>query len=583
MKRIIVAAVCALFVFFAKGQNTPPRIDTLYYDSDWKATPHKAFAEYYRIALYPSDPKGKKLFRDYYIDGTLRGKGCFLSIDPNDDANSVFDGTVESFFKNGKTESKRTYVNGKLDGDFIIYADDGLIQKKGTYSNGLQTGLYTEFNDDDSYFQMEFYKGKPLHEHYTYCSPTGVTMKLNVSDHKVMWESPELSERKTIYKDGVRWLVYAKNGITISQTCSISKDYGKWHRIDLIISNDSFEPIEFDPTECISAYALGAYRKPMDLEIWSCDAYLKKVRRSQNWSAFAVGLSEALAAANAGYSSSTSTTTSSYYGSSDYYGQSSSYGSAAAFGSGGYALGSYSGKSSYSGHGSYSGYGSSTTTTWSYDGAAAYQAQVIAQQRMADFSEAQWRERQAKEVGYFKKNTINPGETVSGYVNIQREYGVAFFNTIRIHDAEYRFAWVTTKDPNYSIDENIDYLAVSANKQLDELEVLFEKDVRKYEMDLTEFMTWFSSFDIMDKATLRRVIELEKKYAQRQFTDIDGYLSENKTSKANSTLGNFLAIYESFAIPLPDIEEKIASYEGVLSPKIKRGKYFEDGVYQRKD
>ena len=39
--------------------ETPPvpqdRLDTLYYNKSWKATPNKAFANYYRLALYPAD------------------------------------------------------------------------------------------------------------------------------------------------------------------------------------------------------------------------------------------------------------------------------------------------------------------------------------------------------------------------------------------------------------------------------------------------------------------------------------------------------------------------------------------------
>ena len=45
------------------------RIDTLYYNRSGSVVPSPAFAEYYRIALYPADSAGSKMFRDFYISG----------------------------------------------------------------------------------------------------------------------------------------------------------------------------------------------------------------------------------------------------------------------------------------------------------------------------------------------------------------------------------------------------------------------------------------------------------------------------------------------------------------------------------
>lgn len=38
------------------------RIDTIYYDKNWMVVPHKSFANFYRIALYPTDPSAKNYF-----------------------------------------------------------------------------------------------------------------------------------------------------------------------------------------------------------------------------------------------------------------------------------------------------------------------------------------------------------------------------------------------------------------------------------------------------------------------------------------------------------------------------------------
>ena len=137
------------------------------------------------------------------------------------------------------------------------------------------------------------------------------------------------------------------------------------------------------------------------------------------------GLAEGLAAANAGYS--TSTTNSSYNG------YSSSYGSAYAYGTGGYAYGNYSGNSTYRGY--------STSTTTSYNGAAAYQAQVIANNRIAAYDNALLSERAAKDEGYLKRTTIYPGETISGYIHIERKKGISMNIDININGAIYSFPW----------------------------------------------------------------------------------------------------------------------------------------------
>ena len=62
---------------------------------------------------------------------------------------------------------------------------------------------------------------------------------------------------------------------------------------------------------------------------------------------------------------------------------------------------------------------------------------------MSDFSNAQWQERQAKNEGYIKKNTINPGETITGYVLIERKKSKELCVTIKINGAEYKYNWNT--------------------------------------------------------------------------------------------------------------------------------------------
>mgnify|MGYP006976617080 CR=1 FL=1 len=233
--------------------------------------------------------------------------------------------------------------------------------------------------------------------------------KFRIADNTPIWESPLITERKSDYKDGELWQFYNKNGVVIALTNTTIKDYGRWHRIDVVISNNTIIPIEFDPVVNISASSTDIEGFTTGLEVWSSDEYLKKVDRSQTWAAVLMGVAEGMSTANAGYSTST---INSYYSGSTY-------------GSGGY--GSYS--------------GTVTSYTRTYNAGAAYQAQVLSQKRMADFSNAMAEEREIKELGYLKRNTIYPGETISGYVHIKRIKGETVQFVIKIEKAEYIFDW----------------------------------------------------------------------------------------------------------------------------------------------
>jgi len=405
------------------------RVDTIFYDKDWKGVPNRSFADFYRIAVYPTNENYKKIFRDFYITGELQSTGYFISLDKYDDSRSVFEGECIGYFKNGKIAHKYTFSDGKLNGEYLTFTDDGLTHIKANFINGELSGIFTEFIDEGAFLQAEFVNGKPKDNYYIMSNSNGQLLKISFSNHQPIWESPSVSERKTQYRDGSPWQYYEKNGLLIAQTNTSTNDYGKYHRIDIIVSNYSMLPIEFDPKKDILAFSLDKKRKRKNLAVWSSDEYMKKVRRAQNRAAFAVALSEGLAAAAAGYSTSTTNTSSSYSG------RSTSVGSAYALGSGGVAYGSYAGISTYSG----SSYTRSTTTT--YNAAAAYQAQVLSRQRIADFSDAQWNERNAIQKGYLKKNTIYPGETIQGYIHITRVKGNYVNITMKINGAEYIYDW----------------------------------------------------------------------------------------------------------------------------------------------
>lgn len=300
-------------------------------------------------------------------------------------------------------------MNGRLHGEYTRYNDEGKLTTHAFYQAGELSGTCKTFNDDGSCRIVEYNAGKPIHDYYLLSDSNGNTLKFRIADDIPVWESPAIAERFVDYRDGTPWEVYFKNGLTIALTNSVVKDYGKWHRIDLIISNNSTTPIEFVPELNIAAYSVDNQGITTDLQIWTCDAYLKKVNRAQTWAAIAMGLCEGMASAGAGYSTSTT-----------------------------------SGYSNRTGHFSY------TTTT--YNATAAYQANLASQQRLANFSQALQEEKDIKQMGYMKQNTIYPGESVSGYVHVARVKGERVVFVINIEGAEYIYEWKFDKKATYLID-----------------------------------------------------------------------------------------------------------------------------------
>lgn len=404
-------------------------LDTLYYDKDWKGVSNSAFASFYRVLDLSDKATQKKHFRDYYITGELQSEGRYISVDKADDSKSIFDGEWIAYYKSGKVEQKGFRLNGIAQGDYTTYYENGLVKTHVTMLEGKANGILTQFNEDGSMcIEREMLNGEPKYDYYIVSNKYGYSSKISTEDNTPIWESPDLMEKKTEYRDGKPWSYYTKNGIIVAMTNDLVKDYGKWYQISLIISNHSIAPIDFDP-EKITSTLIDKKGREVVLEVYSSDQYMRKVRKRQTWNMILAGIGEGLAAANAGYSQSTTTTSSSYNG------YSNSHGNAYAYGTGGYAYGGYSGTGSY--------YGNSTTTstTVNYDAAAAYQAQVIARNRMANYENALLQDRAIKQEGYLRKTTIHPGESIQGYVNIKRVNGVSMTVVVDIDGAKYKFPW----------------------------------------------------------------------------------------------------------------------------------------------
>lgn len=85
------------------------------------------------------------------------------------------DGAWETYYENGKVQTKGAYRNGKIEGVYETYYENGKIQCKGAYNNGKKQGLFEYYydnekvwakitynNDDEEGLYEEYYKNGKL-------------------------------------------------------------------------------------------------------------------------------------------------------------------------------------------------------------------------------------------------------------------------------------------------------------------------------------------------------------------------------------------------------------------------------------
>ena len=398
MMRKILTLFCLLGAFIAHGQV---EIDTLYYDKEWKVLDHKVFATYYRV-LIDNDQNLRKQYRDYYISGELRTEGEYIKIDKNDDSHSVFDGKFVSYYKNGKIYQEGSYVNGCLEGEFVEYYDSGLMAIREYYKANKLDGIHTEFSQDgDICTQVEYRDGSPMYNYYVISNIDGLCSKVRISDDTPYYEEPKIDEMKVTKIEEQQWPYYDKNNVLVGMTIEKVRDYGKYYRVSLIIENYSMFPVAFNP-DLIEATMAAKSGEIMKLRPLAVEDYMKKIKRRQNAVLAFSAIAEGFAAGTSSYTTSTTTT-----------------------------IGSYG--NVY------------TSTTRHYDHAAAYQSSVLASMRLAAYTSSALAERETKKAGYLKEMTINPGESISGYVNIPRKRGNAMTIDINIDGVIYSFPWDLTK------------------------------------------------------------------------------------------------------------------------------------------
>ena len=163
MKRVILLSMMVLMTVASFGRkhlvNTTVVADTIYYAENMSNVASADQASYYRLLMTAGTGLNKEdVFKDYYMNGNLRAEGGYSFIDLGNDRNTIFNGEVTTYYKNGKEKWHGNYVNGKREGYFTLQLREGGVAV------------------------VQFKDGKSVHDYFMVTYKDGTTEQRPLSD-----------------------------------------------------------------------------------------------------------------------------------------------------------------------------------------------------------------------------------------------------------------------------------------------------------------------------------------------------------------------------------------------------------------
>ena len=199
------------------------------------------------------------------------------------------------------------------------------------------------------------------------------------------------------YHDGKQWGYRNIDGLIVGMSNQeFEDDYGEYYQIGILISNNRDSVFTFDP-ENVFAELLSNKGKTTTLEVYTNEKLQKKIKRAQTLAMVLYGVASGLNAASAGYSTTYST--------------------------------------SYT-----NGYASNSINR-TYNANAAYQSNMASNMQMQALEKSMNNDRTIIEQGYLKLNTVNPGNTIVGYMNIKHKKGKRLLVLLNVGNSEFSYTW----------------------------------------------------------------------------------------------------------------------------------------------
>lgn len=374
----------------------PPqdRIDTIYYDRNWRVISNKTFASYYRFALYPIDSLSQRCFKTYYISGELQGEGNFISLDERNDTQSLFDGEILSYFKNGKLHERLFYSSGIQNGRHLIFYENGNIKEHCILSNGKKNGILSSFTEDGKVCRLTIYKEDVPANFYVVTDMDGNYSKYDIQTNKAIFETPNIDEIQTEYKNGVAWPYYNKNGLIVGASISIAKDIGKYREIGIFIVNKSMVNVELDPTQIEVTFTKKGNTKAM--ELMSADEYDKKIFKNKKKDAKKIIKKKVVV--NEEKESNIN-----------------------------------------------ANLGASVFNAGTSNTIKVFQERIISMKELTDENRMRYAEGRLEDLGYLERTTVHPGEVMSGFVFTDIKKADELTVKLTINGISYTYTWKSVK------------------------------------------------------------------------------------------------------------------------------------------
>lgn len=463
MKKLLILTLFALAFSYTFAQ----KVDTIYYDTNWKGVPIRAFASYMTVVYMSDNPQYPNLYKSFYITGEIQSIFTPVSVDKFDAEKSKFVGNYITYYKtgnkrsegaynnasqphgklieyyeNGNIKATGNYYNGYLEGDVILnyesgkaseitfyktnipestitYYENGNLKAKANFvNNKIQGTMFQYFENGNGYVETEMINGNPKFDYVTYVDKEGNRTKYDKNLENIISEQPTLNDLKSTISNGRNFYYYQMNGIFIAVDINAVDEMGKYWEASIVVGNNTNKPFIFDTSNMICY--LEKEDKVESLKVYTSNEFSalvgKKVRRKSYWNA----VGENLATMNAG---TTTNNTSGYVNS-----------AGVAVDNQGYVAAGVS-----------STYGNVNSTT--HNGAAQYQANQIARQNINQYNNQLNQYKQALDEGYLQSNNINPGESITGNVCIKYQFkkGSVLILKIPVNGITYNFSWNLTK------------------------------------------------------------------------------------------------------------------------------------------
>ena len=204
----------------------------------------------------------------------------------------------------------------------------------------------------------------------------------------------------TEYQDGEQWAFALKDSMIVGITNkTVKDDYGSFYKLSIMIRNMTDYTFDFDPNT-VESFLISNVEQCEPMKVYTAEKLQKKIKAEQTWASIFTGLSLGLNTANAGYQSAN-------------------------------VVGP---------HGTYS--------VQTYNTANAALANMMANNQLTTMSKQFEADRKIRDVGYLKRNTIHPGESVCGFMMVNRQRGKKMNVILNVNGTSFNFSWDLKKKKN---------------------------------------------------------------------------------------------------------------------------------------